>query len=174
MVRMFPYIQEIVNLLPGGDKQISDKFEQLKLESDIEGLEERGFSGLFYDLFNLMQAGIESRDERNDLLAMEWTILSEINTYRPQLLRLKKEYPYLYALHGAFFNEALSTRNREKMMHQREKAFAKKKFQPAAYLDDEEDLDDEVQTVRREGPKIGRNDPCPCGSGKKYKKCCGA
>ncbi len=23
------------------------------------------------------------------------------------------------------------------------------------------------------GPKIGRNDPCPCGSGKKYKKCCG-
>ena len=25
----------------------------------------------------------------------------------------------------------------------------------------------------RKGPKIGRNDPCPCGSGKKYKKCCG-
>ena len=23
------------------------------------------------------------------------------------------------------------------------------------------------------GPKVGRNDPCPCGSGKKYKKCCG-
>lgn len=32
----------------------------------------------------------------------------------------------------------------------------------------------EGQTVRRETPKIGRNDPCPCGSGKKYKKCCGA
>lgn len=29
-------------------------------------------------------------------------------------------------------------------------------------------------TVVNEGPKIGRNDPCPCGSGKKYKKCCGA
>ena len=27
--------------------------------------------------------------------------------------------------------------------------------------------------VRRETPKIGRNDPCSCGSGKKYKKCCG-
>jgi SEC-C motif-containing protein len=26
----------------------------------------------------------------------------------------------------------------------------------------------------KHGPKIGRNDPCPCGSGKKYKKCCGA
>ncbi len=29
------------------------------------------------------------------------------------------------------------------------------------------------QTVVNEGPKIGRNDPCPCGSGKKYKNCCG-
>jgi uncharacterized protein YecA (UPF0149 family) len=27
--------------------------------------------------------------------------------------------------------------------------------------------------VIREGGKIGRNDPCPCGSGLKYKKCCG-
>ena len=31
-----------------------------------------------------------------------------------------------------------------------------------------------VQQVVRSGEKIGRNDPCPCGSGKKYKKCCGA
>ncbi|HTB63955.1 MAG TPA: YchJ family protein [Opitutales bacterium] len=30
------------------------------------------------------------------------------------------------------------------------------------------------KTVRREAPKLGRNDPCSCGSGKKYKKCCGA
>jgi uncharacterized protein len=31
-----------------------------------------------------------------------------------------------------------------------------------------------VQTIRRDEPKIGRNDPCPCGSGKKFKQCCGA
>ncbi len=30
------------------------------------------------------------------------------------------------------------------------------------------------QTATRDQPKVGRNDPCPCGSGKKYKKCCGA
>jgi len=29
------------------------------------------------------------------------------------------------------------------------------------------------ETVRRDQPKVGRNDPCPCGSGKKYKHCCG-
>jgi uncharacterized protein len=32
----------------------------------------------------------------------------------------------------------------------------------------------EQQPRRRDTPKVGRNDPCPCGSGKKYKKCCGA
>jgi len=30
-----------------------------------------------------------------------------------------------------------------------------------------------VKTIKREGKKIGRNEPCPCGSGKKYKHCCG-
>ena len=30
------------------------------------------------------------------------------------------------------------------------------------------------QTVVNDGERVGRNDQCPCGSGKKYKKCCGA
>ena len=30
-----------------------------------------------------------------------------------------------------------------------------------------------VEPYQRSGPKVGRNDPCPCGSGKKFKKCCG-
>ena len=30
-----------------------------------------------------------------------------------------------------------------------------------------------VETIRRDQPKVGRNDPCPCGSGKKYKQCHG-
>jgi preprotein translocase subunit SecA len=34
--------------------------------------------------------------------------------------------------------------------------------------------DGEARPVRRSEPKVGRNDPCPCGSGKKYKKCHGA
>ncbi len=35
-------------------------------------------------------------------------------------------------------------------------------------------LAEKITPVRRDEPKVGRNDPCPCGSGKKYKKCCGA
>ena len=30
-----------------------------------------------------------------------------------------------------------------------------------------------TSTPRQRTPKVGRNDPCPCGSGKKYKRCCG-
>lgn len=36
-----------------------------------------------------------------------------------------------------------------------------------------QDNDRKSQPIRRKGKKVGRNDPCPCGSGKKYKKCCG-
>lgn len=32
---------------------------------------------------------------------------------------------------------------------------------------------DESMTIRRDTRRVGRNEPCPCGSGKKYKKCCG-
>ena len=38
-------------------------------------------------------------------------------------------------------------------------------------LDDDSDAD-LTQPIHNEGRKVGRNDPCPCGSGKKYKKCC--
>ena len=49
--------------------------------------------------------------------------------------------------------------------------------QDQASREDEEDYEDGWynffgETFERETPKVGRNDPCPCGSGKKYKKCC--
>jgi preprotein translocase subunit SecA len=49
-------------------------------------------------------------------------------------------------------------------------ASARSQQQPARVGGD----DAAVKTVRRDEPKVGRNDPCPCGSGKKYKKCHGA
>jgi preprotein translocase subunit SecA len=36
-----------------------------------------------------------------------------------------------------------------------------------------EDLNKPKPKPVRSGPKVGRNDPCPCGSGKKFKNCCG-
>ena len=36
------------------------------------------------------------------------------------------------------------------------------------------DIEQQAQPITREGKKVGRNEPCPCGSGKKYKQCHGA
>ena len=44
---------------------------------------------------------------------------------------------------------------------------------PADVLEGGRLFPSKVETFRRETPKVGRNDPCPCGSGKKFKKCCG-
>jgi hypothetical protein len=41
------------------------------------------------------------------------------------------------------------------------------------FHDDDPDAIEPVAPIVRDAPKIGRNAPCPCGSGKKYKKCCG-
>ncbi len=45
----------------------------------------------------------------------------------------------------------------------------------AFHWDIEEDPDERhpTTTIRNSGPQVGRNDPCPCGSGRKFKKCCG-
>ena len=46
--------------------------------------------------------------------------------------------------------------------------------QPGTILVEGDEEQEAIQvTFRRNEPKVGRNDPCPCGSGKKYKKCCG-
>jgi len=47
------------------------------------------------------------------------------------------------------------------------------KPQSENYIMSRGDGESSPATVKRKGKKIGRNDPCPCGSGKKYKKCCG-
>lgn len=40
-------------------------------------------------------------------------------------------------------------------------------------VDKDYKIDSDFKTVKREQPKVGRNEPCPCGSGKKFKKCHG-
>ena len=44
--------------------------------------------------------------------------------------------------------------------------------QPSDVVSEANEVISKAKPVRS-GPKVGRNDPCPCGSGKKYKQCCG-
>ncbi|MDR2743501.1 MAG: DnaJ domain-containing protein [Treponema sp.] len=173
MADLFPYIQDMADLLPDKSRMLLGSLEEAKQVYEIESLEEKGYSDLIHDLLVAMAGKFDSDEERQQQLIMEWIILSEQNTYRPQLARLKKEFPDLYALHKDFFDEAMRTHNPEKMMMERDKKLDKLKARNPDWKDDDED-EEKLEPLRRDAPKIGRNDPCPCGSGKKYKKCCGA
>ncbi len=69
--------------------------------------------------------------------------------------------------------ETLTTLSRVQLLRQRPPQDLPTKKKRAMHLSHGDDRG-KPATVKREGKKIGRNAPCPCGSGKKYKKCCGA
>ncbi|WP_411045699.1 DnaJ domain-containing protein [Treponema primitia] len=174
----FNEIKKIADLLPEltaektGPNPVGVHIENIRIQYEIENLEKKGFPVIFCDLFRLLNADFEEDDDEIEIAAMEYEILDKKNTYDPQLRRLKEELPELYALHSVFFNEALRTRDPEKMLYQRGKKI-NKYHRDSGFFEEHPDSGSE-QPIRRVEPKIGRNDPCPCGSGKKYKKCCGA
>ena len=74
--------------------------------------------------------------------------------------------------------EVASQEDMQLLETQRREEEKNRKYQHASassLVEEQEDLPAEEikQPVLREGPKVGRNDPCPCGSGKKFKQCCG-
>lgn len=60
-------------------------------------------------------------------------------------------------------------RNGKSCYHQEKSLFVK---QDGKWMF-KEGIFDELAPIKRDKPKVGRNEPCPCGSGKKFKKCCG-
>jgi curved DNA-binding protein CbpA len=174
LTAFYAEFKEMADLLPDlDDERIFEKLDDIRLNLDIESLEEKKYSDIFYDLFSILNADFEDDEDELDVIAMEYTILEDKNIYAPQIRRLKEEFPELYALHSSFFNEVLRTRDPDKLLYQRAKKYKKLKRE-AGISDDEEPDTAPAETVRRAQPKVGRNDPCPCGSGKKYKHCCGA
>jgi tetratricopeptide (TPR) repeat protein len=167
--RVYPELKEMAGLLPqSATEEFSDDMDKIKLRYDIRGLPKRGFSKMFRELFEVLTTDFPEESDAVDIAAVEYVLLRERLTYNPQIKRLKAEFPDLYALHETFFDEALQTDNPESMRRQRTKLLDDRRV-----FDTEDLLDIENAPIHRDQPKVGRNDPCPCGSGKKYKKCCG-
>jgi len=170
--RFYPYIREIADTLPYMEDDLRERILKAEFSYEISKLEEKGFSVLFHDLLQILNSGCDCEECKQDTMAMECNILAELSIYRPQIILLKSDYPQFFALHADFFNEIIRVKDPERLLHPRLKYLSKQGLQPSFISGNEDDAPVQ-QTVRREGPKIGRNDPCPCGSGKKYKKCCG-
>ncbi len=88
----------------------------------------------------------------------------------------REGYDMFMAMIQRFREEAISLLLRIRPMRERETEeleARRRKQQRRITFGRGDDGDDKPKTVKRKGQKVGRNDPCPCGSGKKYKKCCG-
>ncbi|MFO7953104.1 MAG: DnaJ domain-containing protein [Bacillota bacterium] len=117
---------------------------------------------------------------------LEMEIIMQLDFIRSDVARLKRNYPELYKLKADFF-DTVANRKKEQYLYdnyfKKLKYFKKRAPEEYDFAGEEENMLDEpfdesldepfIETYTRSQPKVGRNEPCPCGSGKKYKKCCG-
>ncbi len=105
------------------------------------------------------------RDEFNEEETTTWCRASRWHGL--EIIRTEKGGPDDTT--GVVEFRATYTANREFCNHHEVSTFVREmdgwKFEDGTLVKD--------KPLTRETPKVGRNDPCPCGSGKKYKKCCG-
>ena len=128
----------------------------------------------------------ESRSlfKRFALLDCELCILEEWPEIKKEFEIIQTDYPDCYKIFQSFIETVEQTKSidflREKLKKEYDRLecdisggryyekYPERRRQEKVVFDGYE----EEQYVRMQ-PKVGRNDPCPCGSGKKYKKCCG-
>lgn len=125
----------------------------------------------------------ESREEyRKEILIYETEILESYVSYYPQIKRFKKMFPLFYQHAAVFFEMILNAGDHKIYNEMQRRVYKLMNLELDLQVDfDWLGEDDEPSDLvmapepkeQRRVTKVGRNDPCPCGSGKKYKKCCG-
>ncbi len=111
-------------------------------------------------------------------------VLEEWPKIKAQFEIVKKEYPIFWEKLKDFAYTLEHTQDLERLRQQYQKDYDRReKFISGGYYYERYPHRRQVQmavqwsgedgTYTRSQPKVGRNDPCPCGSGKKYKNCCG-
>ncbi len=183
IARLFGFLPKI-----GPEDLGEERFDQLKIEDLILLLNDQ------------VQESFEAREKKlgeEDLRALEKIIILQIidNQWVAHLQDMqsmkegiglrgygqldplreyqKEGFSLFEELMDRIREETLSTLSRIQLIRKRPKEEMPIKQKRAMQLSHGDDVSTPT-TVRREGQKIGRNAPCPCGSGKKYKKCCGA
>ncbi|MBK8701153.1 MAG: DUF1186 domain-containing protein [Saprospiraceae bacterium] len=167
-----------------GSEHASHHFLKSLFESYINDEDEEMINWCFNPIEEYGIAGFEEEFERayeagfihEELFGSKEDILDSLG-YRNPIPLLPTFSSLIEYSVDSFMDEA-----QEYDPHKRAKSFMKP-FLEHAFEDDENNGDAAYSTpiipmfgntpIVNSEPKIGRNDPCPCGSGKKYKKCCG-
>ena len=118
------------------------------------------------------------------ILDSELCILEEWPKIKGEIEIVKDEYPGFYAAIREYIETIEQTNNLNYLREKLRKEYDRKSHYISGGLYGEKYAQnvrqskvvaesDDMEPYVRMQPKVGRNDPCPCGSGKKYKKCCG-
>lgn len=134
-----------------------DAMDQLKSGIGLRALGQQdpaaAYSNEGFDMFELM---IESIKE--DTVKFCFNVTVKTTSERKEILRADEERKDDFVDQGGQDGSGAVRVHQDVDVRQREEVSEREKKQT---------------TYQREGKKVGRNDPCPCGSGKKYKNCCG-
>lgn len=174
-----------------GFQKVKEQYYKLDNDSKVE---ENIVTLIASEIIPAEVRGMDERKAEAFKFVGEQIILEDIQYYKASIKRLKNKYPDLYKVKEEFFDAAMDPKKCKQLLksHTAQKRRYKWAFDEMlnpercmdnlfSDMDDEEDEDsweddsswEPEEPFVREEPKTGRNDPCPCGSGKKYKKCCG-
>jgi len=168
-----PRIREMIDILPEISKGLAAYVEEVETKAEIIIMNET-FPEVLCNIIELLDKDCDCDECERNLISSECSILVDHDGYKPELIRLSNEHPKLYSMHNVFFDVAVSGVNRDRLLKERLRILSDDDLEPILIRADGSEINPVVETYRREGRKIGRNELCPCGSGKKYKKCCGA
>jgi uncharacterized protein YecA (UPF0149 family) len=168
---LIPFVEKIVPVLENSKHYMDEDkedFRQIRIAIVMHKLHsDKRMHEVLVDLTEFLL--VEEKD-KNEQLSMEVYIVFNLPLLRPSIRILRSEYPECFKLNQAFYLDALNEKKTDFLMDKYAALFRKSRPSVTEYKDGEESED---VTFRRESPKVGRNEPCPCGSGKKFKKCCG-
>ncbi|MGD9033163.1 MAG: SEC-C metal-binding domain-containing protein, partial [Desulfobacteraceae bacterium] len=158
-------VEDLTDLIMEQVQASFEKREQTFGEEDLRSLERFVILKIIDDLWVAHLQAMEHMKEGIGLRG--YGQLDPLREYQKEGFALFEE------LMDRIREETLTTLSRVQILRQRPAEELPKKKKRAMHLSHGDD-GGKPATVKREGKKIGRNAPCPCGSGKKYKKCCGA
>lgn len=132
-----------------------------------------------------IDAGEELTEAEKELLLMEYFACRRMPDILRELERIREKYPYSYETVEELTEELKKDGSRasdkylKRLLKQTEFVGYTKSYFDRIYEENYGSASGSVLWASEEGSyvrtekKVGRNDPCPCGSGKKYKHCCG-
>jgi tetratricopeptide (TPR) repeat protein len=174
---LLPFIEKILPVLENSRFKTDDdivSFKYIRAGVVLQKLrQDKRIHDVLAELTSILYTEDANKEEQ---LSMECYIAFHMLSLRPSIKVLMNEYPEQFKLNQAFYYDVLNEKKNDYLIDKYSGIY--KRLNPSAkmnldYIDDGLDNTEEVTPFVRESPKTGRNDPCPCGSGKKYKKCCG-